>query len=135
MTRRTLAIVLGLGGALLVVAVVVLGRQSGVIDVGLPRVQLGDATAAVLDTVSVRSRVVEASVEGTVTQVDADGQVWLASGGDAFALRFEEPPPLSVEDHVLATGRVRAWRGARWLAVDSWVRVVSTTAPPPGPGL
>ena len=135
MTRRTVAITLGLGGAILAVALVVLGRQSGVIDVGLPRVQLDGATAAVLDTVSVKSRVVEASVEGTVTQVDADGQVWIASGGDAFALRFEEPPPLAVEDHVLAAGRVRSWRGARWLAVDSWVQVVSTTVPPPGPEL
>ncbi len=118
-----------------VVALVVLGRQSGVIDIALPRVRLDDATAAVLDTVSVKSRVVEASVGGTVTQVDADGQVWLTAGGDAFALRFEEDPALAVEDHVLATGRVRAWRGERWLAVGSWVRVVSTTKAPPGPGL
>ena len=131
MSRRALALALGVGGLALAAALV--ARQQGVVGLSRPRVALVDATAADLDTVTVRGRIVQASVGGTVAQVDGDGEVWVWAGGDAFPLRFDEPPALAVEDRVLATGRVRARRGRRWLDVASWVRVEPAVETPPAP--
>ena len=133
MSRRALALGLAAGGVLL--ALVLVGQQQGVIGPAQPRVELAGATAAVLDTVTVRGRVVTASVDGVVSQVDGDGAVWVVSGGDAFPVRFDDAPGLAVEDRVLVTGRVRARGGRRWLDAQSWARVVTSVAPPPGPGL
>ena len=132
MTRTTLAAVLaGLGVAL---AVVLMLRQSE-IGGGDVQVEVEDASAAQLDTVVVRGRVVQVSMNGLATQIDADGQVWLGSGGDAFPFRFDTDPGLSVEDHVLVTGRLRARGGQRWVAVSDWVRIRRAATPPPAPGL
>ena len=133
MTRTALLTSLGVGSAVLVA--VLAARQSGVIGPARPRLHLNDATAAVLDTVTVRGRTVEASLGGRVVQVGPGEQVWLDTGRDAFPLRFDDEPGLAVEDRVLVTGRVRARRGARWLEVGSWVRVVPAVAAPPAPGL
>ena len=129
--RAVLAAVLGLGG--LAVAVGLLGRQVGPFAAPGARAVLADATAAQIDTVDVRGRVVEASVDGVVAQVDADDAVWLAVGDDAVPLRFAEVAGLAVEDRVLATGRIRARGGRRWLAVESWVRVEASVETQAGP--
>ena len=129
--RAVLAAALGLGG--LAVAVGLLGREVGPFAAPGARAVLADATAAQIDTVDVRGRVVEASVDGVVTQVDADDAVWLTVGADAVPLRFAEAAGLAVEDRVLATGRVRARGGRRWLAVGSWVRVEASVETQIGP--
>ena len=126
--RVVLAGVLGLGG--LVLALGLLGRQSGPFAAADARVHLEDATAATLDTVSVRGRTVEASVSGVVVQVDADGTAWLSTGGDAFPLRLADGGAVEVEDRLLATGRLRARGGRRWLDVRSYVTVRGDAAPP-----
>ena len=129
--RLVLAGALGLGGLALALALV--ARQSGPLAAPDARVELADATAAQVDTVDVRGRVVTASVGGTVVGVEPGGDVWLATGADAARLRFPEPHGLAVEDRVLATGRVRARGGRRWLAVDSWARVEASVRPPAEP--
>ena len=131
MTRFAVAVlVAGLGVALAVALAV---RQPG--GAGGERVEVPDATAAVLDTVAVRGRIVRASVDGWVVQVGRDGEVWVSSGGDAFPVRFPPEAELEVEDRVLVTGRLRARGGRRWLAVTSWARVEPSVPAPPDPGL
>ena len=139
MTRTAVLTSLGLGGACLVAVLV--ARQTGLVGNARPRLHLADATAAVLDTVTVRGRTVEASLGGLVVQVGPGAQVWLDTGRDAFPLRFDaDDHGLVVEDRLLATGRVRERWGARWLEVASWVRVEPAVAtappvPPPAPEL
>ena len=128
--RAALATALGLGGLGLAIALVAL-------DVGPlarpgARVMLADATPATLDTVTVRGRRVEASLDGIVVQIGPGDDVWLASGTDAVALRFPSDPALEIEDRVLAVGRVRARGGARWIDVASWSRVAADVRPPSG---
>lgn len=130
--RLLLAAALGLGG--LAVALGLLARQSGPMAYADARAVVPDATPAVLDTLDVRGRVVEASVAGVVAQVDEGGDVWLEAAGDAFALRLPEGHGLRVEDRLLATGRLRARGGRRWLDVAAWTRVVAEVATqPPAP--
>ena len=124
--RLLLAAVLGLGG--LAVALGLLARQSGPLAYPDARIVLADATPTQLDTVDVGGRVVEASVGGVVTEIDRRGAVWLEADGDAFALLFPDGHGLEVEDYVLATGRLRARGGRRWLRVASWSRIVSEIA-------
>ncbi len=133
MTRTAFAAVLG--GLGLALGIALLATQTGVTGGASPQVHLEDATAAQLDTVSVRGRVVQVSMDGVVTQLDADGRVWLGAGGDAFPLRFPEAPGVAVEDRVLVTGRLRARGGQRWLAVTDWARVHTEVRPPPSPQL
>ena len=128
--RTALALVLGLGG--LAVAAVLLARQPGPWS---EPVALADATAATLDTVSVRGRRVDVSVAGVVTQVGPGDDVWLSTGGDAVALRFPPDTAVEVEDHLLAVGRLRARAGRRWVAVTSWTHVESAVRPPSAGGL
>ena len=131
MRRLVLAgVVAALGGAL---AAVRLARQPG--GIARERVEVRDATAAVLDTVAVRGRVVQASVSGWVVQQGREGEVWVSSGGDAFPMRFPPGAEFEVEDRVLATGRLRARGGRRWLEVTSWAHVEGAVSAPPDPGL
>ncbi len=127
--RLVLATLLGVGG--LAVALGLLARQSGPLAYPDARPVLSDATPAVLDTVDVHGRIVEASMDGIVTEIDTRGDVWLATGGDAFALRLPEGHGLAVEDHLLVTGRLRARGGRRWLAVTAWTHVVAEVATQP----
>ena len=128
--RTALALVLGLGG--LAAAAALFWYQPGPLA---ERVALADVAVASLDTVAVRGRHVEVSLAGIVTQVGPGDDVWLSSGGDAIALRFPEGTPIEVEDHLLAVGRLRAWRGRRWVAVASWTHVEAAVRPPSGEGL
>lgn len=128
-----LVIMIALGLAALVLAFVLLTRESG--PFAGPLVVMEDVTAAHLDTATVRGQRVEASLSGVVVEVAPSGDVWVSAGGDAFALRFPEAPDLTVEDHVLAVGRLRARGGRRWLAVESWVRLDPSVRPPPAPEL
>ncbi len=131
MKRTALAGVVGVLGVVL--AVVLLARQPG--GIGRERVEVADATAAMLDTLSVRGRVVQASVSGWVVQDGREGEVWVSSGGDAFPMRFPPGAEFEVEDRVLATGRLRARGGRRWLEVTSWAHVEAAVSAPPDPGL
>lgn len=133
MKRARLAAAIGGLGVALAVALMV--RQSGGVGGRQARVEMDAATAAQLDTVAVRGRVVRVSMDGLVTQIDAEGEVWLGAGGDAFPLRFPSDPEVSVEDHLLVTGRLRARGGQRWLAVSDWVRIRAQVMPPPNPEL
>ncbi len=134
MTGRTaLAALLGLGGLGLAVALVALDTSP--FSVTAPRVELAGATSATLDTVTVRGRRVEASLSGVVVQVGPGDDVWLAVGGDAVALRFEDAPRVEVEDHLLAVGRLRARGGRRWVEVAAWSRVEADVRPPSEPAL
>ena len=130
MSRLALAIVVAVLGVAVVVALAV--RQPG--GIRGERVEVPDAAAAVLDTLRVQGRIVEASVNGWVVQQDPDGVVWVSSGGQAFPMRFPEGVVLEVEDHVLVTGRLRARGGRRWLAVTSWAHVETEVSAPPNPG-
>ena len=98
MTRTTLDHVAGVGGALLVAVLV--ARESGVIG-SRSRVRLDDATASTLDTVAVARAAVTASLGGVVVQLGPGDRVWLDTGRDAVALRFDDEPGLAVEDRVL----------------------------------
>ncbi len=134
MTRRTAAAgVLGVAG--LVVALVLIARESGPFAAPGARAVVADATAAQLDTIAVRGRRVEASLDGHVAEIGSDGTVWLSVGGDAFPLRVGEGHGLEVEDRVLAVGRVRARGGRRWLDVSAWSVVVADVRAPSGAGL
>ncbi|PAP76905.1 hypothetical protein [Rubrivirga marina] len=128
--KAVLASVLGLGGLALGAALLI--RESGPFR---ERVALPDVTATTLDTVSVRGRRVEVSLEGTVTQIGPGDDVWLETGGDAVALVFPEAGDLEVEDRLLAVGRLRSRGGRRWVDVESWARVETGVRPPSEPGL
>ncbi len=131
--RLALATALGVGG--LALAAALLSHDLGPFAQPASRVAVPDATAAVLDTLTVRGRRVRASLEGTVVQVGPGDEVWLDAGGDALPLRFDADPGLEVEDRVLAVGRLRERRGRRWVAVESWARVETSVRPPPAGGL
>ncbi|WP_412063312.1 hypothetical protein [Rubrivirga sp. IMCC45206] len=134
MTGRHLAAgAIGLAG--LALAIVLLARESGPLAAPDARVMVGDATATLLDTVSIRGRRVEASLDGHVTEIDADETVWLSVAGDAFPLRFDDGHGLEVEDRVLVVGRLRARGGRRWLDVSAWSVVVADVRAPSGAGL
>lgn len=121
---------LGLGG--LAAGGWLLLRETGAVG---ERVHLADATAMTVDTASVRGRRVEVSLDGTVAQIGPGADVWLDTGHDAVALRFPEAGGVEVEDRLLAVGHLRAWRGRRWVAVESWVRVETAVRPPSATGL
>ncbi|WP_420457028.1 hypothetical protein [Rubrivirga sp.] len=127
--RGALTVGLGLGG--LALGIALLARDTG----PDARVSVPGATAAVLDTLSVRGRRVEASLDGTVVQVGPGDDVWVEAGGDAVPLRFRDDPGLEVEDRVLAVGRLRDRGGRRWVAVESWARVEPDVRPPSAGGL
>ena len=129
MRRTALAAAVAVAGVAL--AAVLLSREPG--GIARERVEVPGATAAVLDTVAVRGRVVQASLDGVVVQAGRGGEVWVASGGDAFAVRFPAGAGLEVEDRVLATGRLRARGGRRWLEATSWARVEASVRAPSGP--
>ena len=131
--RLRLAAALGLGG--LVVGLVLLSRDAGPLARAGARVELPDATPGVLDTLTVRGRRVEASVNGIVVQVGPGDDVWIASDGDAFPFRFDDDAEVEVEDHLLAVGRLRARGGRRWVDVSAWSRVEAEVRPPSGSGL
>ena len=128
--KAILAGLLGLGG--LAAGGWLLLRETGTVG---ERVHLTDATAAELDTTSVRGRRVEVSLDGTVAQIGPGDDVWLDTGRDAVALRFPEADGLEVEDRLLAVGHLRSWRGRRWVDVASWVRVETAVRPPSAAGL
>ncbi len=114
------------GGVLLALGAlaVYLGRDTGLVAFpGRPAVLLPDPTPAALDTVAIDGRRVTAALDGTVRQIDTDGTVWLEWGGDAFPLREAPSDSVAVEDRALVVGRLRSWRGRRWLAVESWTPV------------
>lgn len=129
MSRRALWVGLTVAAVAVVAVAAYVARDQGTFG---PRVEVGAASAAGLDTIAVAGREVRASLDGVVAQVDAPDRLWLVAGGDAFPLRFEVPHGLAVEDRVLAAGRVRAWRGRRWLAVEAWSHVVAAVEPPAG---
>ncbi len=130
MTSKTVAAgVVGCAGLLM--ALFFLSRDSGPFAAPGSRVVLEDATATTLDTMSIRGRTIEASLNGIVVQISGS-TTWVTTGDDAFALRLEDAD-LEVEDRVLATGRLRARGGRRWLEVRSWA-VLEGEAPPPGAG-
>ena len=131
MSAKTVAAaVLGLGG--LALGATLLIRETGPFA---ERVALADATATTLDTVSVRGRRVEVSLDGVVTQIGPGDEVWLDAGGDAVALRLPEATDLEVEDRLLAVGRLRSRGGRRWVEVASWATVEASVRPPSEAGL
>ena len=122
--RTTVFVALSLGLVGLAVAAVLLGRATGWISLpGSPSLDLVDPAPAHLDTVAIEGRRVTASFDGTVRQIDPDGTVWLEWGGDGFPLALDEADSVAVEDHALVLGRLRSWRGRRWLTVEEWVPV------------
>ena len=93
------------------------------------RVDLGEASVAMLDTVRLDGRRVTASLSGEVQMVDDDGTVWVGTDDHAFAVRAEPEDSLSVEDRVLVVGRVREDREGRSLDPESVTRVVVQLRP------
>ncbi|WP_412067772.1 hypothetical protein [Rubrivirga sp. IMCC43871] len=130
--RHVAAGVIGLAG--LALAIVLLARESGPLASLEARVLVPDATAVLLDTIAVRGRRVEASLDGHVAEIGADGTVWLSVAGDAFPLRIDDGHGLDIEDRVLAVGRLRARGGRRWLDVSAWSVVVADVRAPSGAG-
>ena len=131
--RAALAAALGVAG--LGAALWLLSREVGPFAEPGATVTLADATASTLDTVRVRGRRVEASLAGTVVGIDRSGEVWLSTGDDAVALRFEAPPGLDVEDRLLAVGRLRARGGRRWVDVEAWTVVEARVRAPSAGGV
>ena len=112
-------------GVALAVAVAVVGRGTGIVSYpGTKALLLVEPTAARLDTIAVDGRRITATLDGVVRQVDEDGTAWLEWDGDAFPLRGADS--VRVEDHGLVVGRLRAWRGRRWLTVETWVPVTAS---------
>lgn len=125
-TSRRTWIALGVVGLLgLAVLAVWIGRDTGLMTLpGREGLRLSDPSPTRLDTLTIDGRRVTASVDGVVRQLDDDGTVWLEWAGDAFPLRYDGADTLRVEDRALVVGRLRSWRGQRWLEVGSWTPVV-----------
>lgn len=125
------AAVLGVGG--LVLALWFLSREVG--PFAAEPVALADASAVTLDTVAVRGRRIEASINGIVVEVRTDGDVRLAVPGGTVELRMPETAEVAVEDRLLAAGRLRSRGGRRYVEVDAWSVVEATVRPPAAGGL
>ena len=105
---------------------VYLGRGTGFVEIpGRAPVLLVGASPAQLDTVDIDGRRVSVTFSGTVRQIDADGTALVAWDNEAFRVRLAEAD-LDVDDRVLGIGRLRSWRGRRWLAVDDWSQVTAS---------
>jgi len=128
--RTAAAALLGLGGL-----AVGLALWAGELTASDSAVTLADASALTLDTVAVRGRRVEASLNGTVVEIGDDGRILLALADGAVELRLPEAGALRVEDRVLAVGRLRARRGRRYIEADAWVVVTGDARPPATAGL
>jgi hypothetical protein len=88
---------------------------------------LGAAPLAYLDTVALGGRIVTAEMDGTVSAVGSDGQIWVGTADHAFEVRGAERDSLTVEDRVLVAGRIREDDGQRWLDAQTVTPVVGVT--------
>ncbi len=126
MSARRGAWALAVVALLLVLAAgaVYVGRDTGLVALpGRESLHLSDPAPTTLDTVAIDGRRVTTAFDGVVRQIDTDGTVWLEWGADAFALRGALPDSVAVEDRALVVGRLRSWRGRRWVAVEAWAPV------------
>lgn len=99
-------------------------RHTGLVELpGREPLLLVDPAPTTLDTVAIDGRRVTATFDGVVRQVDPDGTVWLEWGDDAFPLHAAPSDSVQVEDRALVGGRLRSWRGRRWLSVETWTPV------------
>ena len=126
--RRSLWLVAGVAGAALVAVLALwqVADRGPFAELTAEPVTVHDAEAGRLDTLRLRGRAVTASVDGTVTEAEPGGRLRLDLGDGPFSLRVPDGDSLAVGDRVLAVGRVREWRGRRWLDVDAWTVVVIT---------
>ena len=121
--RRVVGLAIGVSG--LMVGAVVIGQELAAGDTPTaPPVALGAAHPALLDTLAFRGRRIDASLSGWVSEVDADGVVWLGSDALAFPVRLPDSADVRVEDRLLVTGRLRGRGGRRWLHAKTWTPVL-----------
>lgn len=119
-----LAAIVVLGLLALAAAAVFVGRDTGLVELpGTTPLLFIDPSPARLDTVTIDGRRVTATLGGIVRQIDPDGTVWMEWDGDAFGLRLPETDSVQVEDRALVVGRLRSWRGRRWLDVEAWTPI------------
>ena len=93
------------------------------------RVDVGEASVAMLDTLRLDGRRVTASLQGEVQMVDDDGTAWVGTDDHAFAVRAEPEDSLRVEERVLVVGLVREGRAGRYLEPGAVTRVVVQLRP------
>ena len=97
---------------------------------GPARVDVGGLRIAQLDTVSLRRRIVTASVTGRVVSTDTERDVLVADGTGTISVQVGEDHGLETGATLLAVGRVRQpRRGARILEARAWSEVESALVP------
>lgn len=97
---------------------------------GPTRVDIGAGPLARLDSVSLRRRIVTASVTGRVIESESDVDVLLTDGDGAITVRLDDEHGIQQGSTLLAVGRVREQKGApRRLDAVSWAEVEGFTVP------
>ena len=120
--RRALTLGIGLGGLAVAALLILQDQRAGETPTAAP-FELGEALPAHLDTLAFRGRRIEASLSGWVSEVEANGTVWLGSDALAFPVLLPESVAVGVEDRLLVTGRLRGRGGRRWIEAKSWTDV------------
>lgn len=87
------------------------------------RVDLGQVSPLVLDTLSFENRIVRASLAGTVEMVDSDGTAWVEDGGHLFPVVSADSVGFELMSTVLVVGRLRGSERGRWLDAEAWTHV------------
>lgn len=100
---------------------------------GATGMDLGAASVATLDTVSLARGPATVHVDGTVVETDGD-TLWLAWGGASFPVLVRDTASWADESRVLVVGRLREADGRRWLDAREWTRLGGGFVAPPDSG-